>query len=65
MPLIIGCSRHAISKNIARLRREGYSAKQASAIAYRIAREHRRMCKKTGHLRKTEKRRRRKKSKWF
>lgn len=34
MPLVDGSSREAISENIRTLRHEGYSEKQAIAIAY-------------------------------
>jgi len=37
MPLKRGSSRKTISENIAKLRREGYPADQAAAIAYRMA----------------------------
>lgn len=39
MPLPKGKSRKTISSNIAKLRREGYEAKQAAAIAYNNAGE--------------------------
>jgi len=41
VPLKRGSSRKTISENIAKLRREGYPADQAAAIAYRVARESR------------------------
>lgn len=41
MPLKKGRSKATISKNIAKLRREGYPAKQAAAIAYSTARKKR------------------------
>jgi len=41
MPLKRGSSRKTISDNIAKLRREGYPADEAAAIAYRVARESR------------------------
>jgi len=34
MPLAKGSSQEIISRNIAKLRREGYDVKQAAAIAY-------------------------------
>ena len=42
MPLLKGSDRATISANIARLVREGYSRKQAAAIAYSEARRYRR-----------------------
>jgi len=48
MPLKRGSSRKTISANIAKLRREGYPADQAAAIAYRVARESRSGGRKKG-----------------
>ena len=42
MPLIYGFSDKSRSQNIATLRRDGYSAPQASAIAYKIQRQEQR-----------------------
>lgn len=40
MPLKSGSDHHTIAENIAELRRSGYPADQAAAIAYRKAGEH-------------------------
>jgi hypothetical protein len=45
MPLKVGCSKEVRSHNIRTLIREGYPPKVASAIAYDLARKHKKMCK--------------------
>lgn len=44
MPLEVGCSKAVVKRNIAKLRREGYSRQQAVAIAYDLARKYRKLC---------------------
>jgi hypothetical protein len=44
MPLRVGCSQEVISDNIKHLRQKGYPQKTAIAIAYDLARKHKKMC---------------------